>query len=78
MADYDEEDEEGVKKNVIPKYKLLYEDPEIDIKLPSFDGDDKLPTEEKKEDKPKEENGQKAIDIIMQSKFLFFILFRSG
>ena len=66
----DEDDEDQVKKNVIPKYKLLYQDPEINIKMPPMEGEERLPTEEKNEEK--QEITEKPIDIIMQSKYKIF------
>ena len=68
----DEDDEDQVKQNAIPKYKLLYQDPEISIRMPALEGEERLPTEEKKEEK--QETNQKPIDIIMQSKINLFNL----
>lgn len=67
----DEEEEEQQNKLVIPKYKLIYEDPEIDIKMPPMEGEERQNTEEQKEEikddvPPKTE---RPMDIIINGKF---------
>ena len=72
MADDDDEDQ--VETLVIPKIKLIYEDPEIDIKMPSEDGEIRQETEEKQDENKDEQVPQeKPIDIILKGKIRFLI-----
>ena len=45
----DDEEEEQVQKTVIPKYKLLFEDSEVESKMPLPEGEEREQTDEKKE-----------------------------
>ena len=75
MNNYDsDEDEDQVKKVIIPKCRLLYEDGEVTSKLPVPEGEEKpVTTEEEKKEEPEvegEENEppQPIIEKILTSK----------
>lgn len=67
MAD-DESDEEQRDKYVIPKYKLIYEDPELDIKMPDIEGEEKQRNErdEGQEEEKKVEEEEKPLQLILK------------
>ena len=52
----DDEDEQEVQQLVIPKYKLLYEDPEV--KLRAYEEEGENPEEEKEPEEEKKEEGE--------------------
>ena len=54
----DDEDEQEVQQLVIPKYRLLYEDPEV--KLKSFEEEGENPEEEKEHEEEKKEEGEEG------------------
>lgn len=67
MADEDS-DEEQKEKYVIPKYKLIYEDPELDIKLPDIEGEEnkRNEKEEGQEEEKKVEEEEKPLQLILK------------
>ena len=54
----DDEDEQEVQQLVIPKYKLLYEDPEV--KLRAYEEEGENPEEEKEPEEEKKEEGEEG------------------
>ena len=54
----DDEDEQEVPQLVIPKYKLLYEDPEV--KLKAYEEEGENPEEEKEPEEEKKEEGEEG------------------
>ena len=67
MAD-DDYDEDQVPDLIIPKYKIIYEDPEIDIKMMTMEGEEKPNFEENKEEPIIQKEEEKPINLIMKCK----------
>ena len=67
MAD-DDYDEDQAPDLIIPKYNLIYEDPEIDVKMISMEGEEKPNIEENKEEPMIQKEEEKPINLIMRCK----------